>query len=93
MTDVGDRYSYGLHLVDMSNRLITQSDQALGSHRIGEVLQLQPCLKLPAELSAGEYYLHFLIYRRHDGRRMRIVEQGADWGNALIFDVISVEDE
>jgi uncharacterized membrane protein len=86
-------YSYGLHLIDASGRLVAQVDQGLGDHRPGESFHLTPCLALPGDLPAGDYALHLVIYRWADGQRLTVYEADQAWGNALVMGMVTIGQE
>jgi hypothetical protein len=86
-------YSYGVHLVDVSNTLVAQHDEGLNTRSAGERITLAPCLKIPPDLPPGDYYLHLVVYTWADGKRLPLLEGGAGvpWGDALVFDTVTIE--
>jgi hypothetical protein len=86
-------YSYGVHLVDTSNTLITQYDTGLGAHPMDEHISLTPCLDIPDDLDPGVYYLHLVVYDWANGERLPVLEGKAEipWGDALVFGAVTLE--
>jgi hypothetical protein len=83
-------YSYGLHLIDHSGRLVAQVDAGLGDPPAGLTQRLTPCLVLPATLPLGSYTVQLAVYRWQDGVRLRVLESGAAWGDALVVAVVEI---
>jgi hypothetical protein len=93
-TQLDDAFSYGLHLVNVTNKLVTQYDAGVGARATGEQIRLTPCLNVPANLLAGDYYLHLVVYTWVDGQRLPVFEgQNGDvfWGDALVLGTVIVE--
>jgi hypothetical protein len=87
---VAEAYSYGVHLVDGSGRLVAQLDQGLGSQPAGAVFQHTACLTLPTELAPAPYSVQLLVYTWVDGRRLPVYEATAAWGDVLVLAVVMV---
>nr|HMN29315.1 hypothetical protein [Caldilineaceae bacterium] len=83
-------YSYGLHLVDPSGRLMAQVDAGLADPPPGRTQRLSPCLVLPASLPAGSYAVRLAVYRWQDGVRLPVLESGIAWGDAILVAVVEV---
>jgi uncharacterized membrane protein len=95
LVDLNGSYSYGLHLVDRGNAMVAQHDEGLGLGSAGDSRHLAPCLPLPLELAAGDYYLHLAVYTWLDGRRLPVVEGDVapvNWGDALVIGALTVTD-
>ena len=93
LVDLEATYSYGVHLVNGGNAVVAQHDEGLASAVAGERHPLSPCLSLPLDLAAGDYYLHLAVYTWADGRRLPVVEGDSarvSWGDALIIGAVTV---
>ena len=87
LNSLGQEYSAGLHLVNETNALIAQQDSGLGALSIGQPFDTIRCVEIPAQASAGTYYLHWVIYDWTNGERLPVLEgngAGVFWGDAYI---------
>jgi hypothetical protein len=91
---LGQEYSAGLHLVNEANALIAQQDSGLAAPPIGQPFDTMRCIDIPAQASAGTYYLHWVIYNWVNGERLPVVE-GTDanvfWGDAYVVGRVEVK--
>jgi hypothetical protein len=93
LTVVDGSYSAGVHVVDMSNALVAQSDGGIGVLAPGDRVRVSRCLDLPASVEPGDHYLHLIVYNWTTVERLPVVEGGVvgvGWGDALVFSAMTV---
>ncbi|MEZ4667150.1 MAG: glycosyltransferase family 39 protein [Anaerolineae bacterium] len=94
---IDNSYSYGLHLVDLTENIdAAQHDEGLGEHEINEVIELAPCLDVPTETAAGHYHLELTVYNWATLKRLPVVEdgygEGVGWGDILMLAAVEITD-
>jgi hypothetical protein len=78
-------YTVFVHLLDSSGKIVVQADGQPLEGRYPTSLWAAPetladfrTMRLPADLAAGNYYLHIGLYNLGDGRRLPILSETGD---------------
>jgi hypothetical protein len=88
---LNQRYSVGLHLVDIQNLSIAQWDGGIGSHSAGEDFTVEPCVQIPA--TPGTYRLVVVIYNWMTGERLPLYEgqPPVSWLDTLVIGTVTAQ--
>jgi hypothetical protein len=83
-------YSLFAHILDAHGVLVAQADgvptgQPVTGWRAGDVIRDTRRLDLPANLPAGDYTLEIGWYDWRSGKRLTVLDNGADCGDALVL--------
>lgn len=95
LSALDERYSVGLHLVDLSGQLSgAQWDAGLGQQTAGSEIQISPCLDIPATIPAGHYHLELAVYEWASGERVVLLEdsmgEALKWQDVLMLAAVDV---
>jgi hypothetical protein len=94
LATLDDRYSAGLHLVDITGTtVVAQWDEGLGSPTVGDELNLKPCIDIPADVPVGYYHLELVVYQWSNLERLRLFEDSGNplpWGDVLMLAAVDV---
>ena len=79
-----------VHLLDDSDQLVAQSDEAFGSIAAGAWVSDRVTLSLSGDLSPGEYSVWLGWYRYPETRRLPLIEPGGYEGDVLPLGVVRI---
>ncbi|HLV37045.1 MAG TPA: glycosyltransferase family 39 protein [Spirillospora sp.] len=91
LADIAGKHHANFYLTQGYNTLRAETTVDLGPHPAGAIIDLAPCIPVPADTPAGPHHLRLRIHNPESGQSLPLLEHGdLYWGDVLIFALVHV---